>query len=719
MTDSVPPQMLDKPTPASLEMDTNSPALTGVVQYLDVLGKPISSEELITGLPIVASDFDMTHAKRAFARLGFVCELREARRVRDADLPVCIETKDGRFLTVLGREGDLFTLAHPVLPDAVWTRSSTEFYEDYSGTYLAAAATVAALEEKRVGAADQGHWFWRHLVKQRWISFEIFIATLVANGLAIAVSLFALQVYDRVIPNASVQTLWVLAIGALIAIIFEAILRISRGRLIDDMGRQLEMEVSADLISKLQGMRLSQRQMGAATLGSMIREFSSVREFFTATAMGSIADIPFVAIFLLLIYAIAGPVVWVVVAAITVIVLISLFSRRTLLRISHEMQGANSAQSRLVNEMTYGSETIKLNRAENRFQTAWEDIVLLMSAKTQEQRATGALLTFVSQAVQQLAYITAVVAGVYMVLAGEFSVGAIIAVSILSTRAIAPITQLSGAIARWQQVRVSLSGLTQIANSVQESQTGRQYARRSALRGQIDIEDLQFKYHEDGETILQVPRLHIQAGEVIAILGRNGSGKSTLLKMLSGLYDFQAGEIKFDGLEMRQIHPVDLRRNLGVLTQDVTLFSGTLRDNLSLGPTRATERELEQALSFSGLSNMVAQHPLGMDMAVADGGSGLSVGQRQALGLARIYLADPQIILLDEPTAAMDQTLEAETIAKLRVWLKGRTCLITTHRTEIVALADRVAVLEKGRVALLGPRDEIIAKITAKPKKTA
>lgn len=710
-------ELLEFP-PGQAEQDVSIVAseLESLVKYMSVLGKDISADELIVGLPTTLGEFSFDDAPRALRRLGYVCETKRSRRLAKTRFPICARMKDGSYESVLGLEGGNFLISHPDLDGGVLKKDRKTFQQQYSGEYFIAAPTVDALEARHVGPNTRGHWFWKHITAQKWLSVEILVATLVANCLAVAVSLFALQVYDRVIPNASTQTLWVLACGALVAIVFESILRISRGRLIDDMGRQVEIRLSAELASKLQGMQMSDRVMGPAALGSMMREFSSVREFFTATSMGSIADIPFVFIFLGLIYMIAGPVVWVAVAALCLIILVSLFTRKTLSRISEDMQGANAAQSRLLNEMTYGAEAIKLGQAENRFQSAWEDIALLSSSKTQEQRATSARLTFVSQAIQQLAYVTAVVAGVYMVLAGSFSIGAIIAVSILSTRAIAPITQLSGAIARWQQVRVAMEGLSGIVNSRQERDQTRQYARRDNLRGDIDIQDLQFRYAEDQDTALHVKSLKIEAGETIAILGRNGSGKSTLLKILSGLYGFESGEVRLDGLEIRQIDPVDLRRNMGVLTQDITLFSGTLRDNLAISPRPFAEKDLEEALRFSGLWSMVERHPLGLDMLLSDGGVGLSVGQRQSLGLARIYLADPQIVLLDEPTAAMDQTLEKEVIARMAVWLQGKTCVLTTHRTEIIAICKKIGLIHEGQLALVGPRDEILEKLQGNRK---
>ena len=704
-------QLLSNESELAIEAGV-SPFLKTLVEYMTVIGKQMSADEMVVGLPVTIRDFSPEDAPRALRRLGYVCKLGRTSRLNKVTFPACVKLKDGAFVTIIEQEGHSLKVVHPELDGGLQEVSYNKLNSDFSGEYILASPSVEALENKHVGSPRAGHWFWKHIFSQKWVSLEILIATLVANCLAVAVSLFALQVYDRVIPNASTQTLWVLAIGACIAIVFEMILKITRGRLVDDMGRQVELRLSAELVTKLQNMRMGDRSIGPAALGSMMREFSAIREFFTATAMGSFADIPFVFIFFALIYSIAGQVVLVPMAAVVLIVITSLLTRRALIRISEDMQGANSAQARLLNEITYGAEAIKLNRAENRFQATWEDLSQLISARTQEQRATSARLSFMSQAIQQSAYIAAVIAGVYMVLAGDFSIGAIIAISLLSTRAIGPITQLSSAIARWQQVRVSLEGLSMITHSTQERDHMRQYSRRENLSGKIVIQDLTFRYAEDQDTALRIEKLGIRAGETMAILGRNGSGKSTLLKILSGLYDFEQGEVRIDDLDIRQIDPVDLRRNMGVLTQDVTLFSGTLRDNLMLGPRPIGEDELEEALRFSGLWQMVERHPLGMDMQVLDGGMGLSVGQRQSLGLSRMYLADPQIILLDEPTAAMDQTLEAEVISRLKVWLDEKTCILTTHRTEIIEICDRIAVVQEGKLALVGPKNEILEKLT-------
>lgn len=695
----------------------HSSFLLVLTNYLGYLNASLSPEDLVAGLPVGMADFRPEDARRALARIGYVAEFKKTRDIPKGDLPICAKMKDGSHAILLRMEDEEVTLAHPGLEAGTSRQPLRDFLRAYDGEYLIAAPTVEALEGRHVGPIRRGHWFWSQLTQQRWVTFEIFLATLVANALAVAVSLFALQVYDRVIPNASFQTLWVLAVGAGVAIVFEALLRIARGRLIDDLGRAVEVSVGAHLASKLQGMRLGDRTMGPAALGSLMRDFASVREFFTATAVGSVVDIPFVVIFLALIFAIAGPVVYVVMTAMVVIIVLSLLARRVLSRISEDMQGANSAQSRLLNEMTYGAEEIKLNRAENRFQQAWEDTALLISAKTQSQRATSGVLSFASQGIQQAAYILAVVTGVYMVLDGAFSIGAIIAVSILSSRAIAPVTQLSGAISRWQQVRVALDGLGMIADAPQERRADRQYARRDVMEGRIEITDLRFRYAEDQDEVLNIAKLAMEPAKTVAVLGRNGSGKSTLLKMLSGLYAFEHGEIRIDGLEIRQIDPTDLRRNVGVLSQDITLFSGTLRDNLLLSPAPKTDADLTEALAFSGLDQVVGRHPMGLDMPVLDGGMGLSVGQRQSLGLARLYLADPQVVLLDEPTAALDQTLEAQMIAKLRDWLVGRTCVLTTHRTEILSLCDRIAVLENGKLVMEGKTAEVLSVLTKNSQK--
>ncbi len=700
----------DEPTVPSLER--TSPLLDAISVFTRVLDRDVSKDDLIIGLPNIDDDISLELVPRVFQRLGLIARVTTTQQIKSDRLPVCASLQDGSYCVVLRREKKHFVLADIDVPGGERKVEIRKFRKLFSGTVIEAFAEIEDLERRHVGKSFQGHWFWSKFYSQKKLIFEIVLGSFFANLLAVAVSLFALQVYDRVIPNQSVTTLWVLVLGAGLAILMEAFLRISRSYLMDVAGKKIEIELSTFLFQKLAGMRLSTRPASPGSLVYMMREFGSVREFFTATSVGSVADIPFVGIFLLLIYAIAGNVVWIITSAAVLIVLPSLLAQGKMSRLSEEMLGGTSAAGKLLTEIAYGHETVKTVRGEKLFQRKWEEINTLTATKTTAQRALAAGLTYWSASIQQVAYISAVVAGVYLVFTGEFTVGTIIAVSILTSRTLAPITQLSGALARWQQIKAALKGLEEIATSDQDRPADRSFARRSVLNGDIVIKDLSFEYTGEEAPNLKVANLQISKGEKIAILGANGSGKSTLLKILSGLFSASGGNISIDNLDLRQIDPEDIRRNIGYLPQEVKLFSGTLRDNLNMGSKRWDEDTLFAALDFAGIGKFIREHARGLDLEIADGGDGLSIGQRQSIGLARLYLQDPRIILLDEPTASLDQNLETSLIKNLEGWLNDRTCVIATHRLPILTLVSRIIVLQNGSPALDGPRDKVLEKLT-------
>ena len=687
-----------------------TPFTDALLLFCQSLGKPVSREDFLIGLPIAEADLEEVMALRALDRIGLEGTFRTARRLATKHLPCCATQKDGGHIVVLKRDRDFVYLADPASADQQRAVPAKEFDANFAGRFLTAALQIDDIQRRHVGTKKPQHWFWGGFTGQKWLMRDIILGTFVANILAIAISLFALQVYDRVIPNQSEATLWVLVAGAGIAIFCEAMLRISRSHLMDVAGRRIELSATSFLFSKLMGMNLSKRPASPGALAYLMREFSSVREFFTAASIGSVADIPFVFIFLLLIYGIAGNVVWVIVAGMVMIIIPSLLMRKTMMRLSEEMQGGTSAASKLMTEVCYGQDTIKSHGGEALFQRRWEEIVALNAHKTSQQRFVASALTFWSVGVQHAAYVFAVVAGVYMVFAGDFTVGTIIAVSILSSRSIAPITQLSGTIARWEQVKTALKGLEQIAEAEQDRGIDRTFARRAVLTGDIVLNGTEFTYDPETPACLKIAKLEIKQGRTLCLLGMNGSGKSTLLKVLSGLYGFSSGSVTIGGLDIRQIDPVDVRRNIGYLAQEVKMFSGTLRENLTLGHLYS-EEQIIAAVTFSGLDRAIRAHPLGLDLLIADGGDGLSVGQRQSVGLARLYLEDPKIVLLDEPTASLDQNAEAELVAKLGKWLRDRTCVLTTHRMGVLSIVNEVAVLSGGSIALQGPRDDVVKQL--------
>ena len=510
-----------------------------------------------------------------------------------------------------------------------------------------------------------------------------------------AVALFSLQVYDRVIPHQSTATLWVLAIGAGLAMLLEAFLRIARARLMDGAGRRIELKVQALLMDRLLGMK---RGLGQTPSGlfSAVREFSSVREFFTASTIGTLTDLPFIVLFLALVAAIGGHVVWVLFVGAVLMVLPGFFLQKRMIALTQQTQGASVKSNKLLHEVIYEADTIKAQRGEDRFKRLWSELSAVSSLATSEQRKLASTLTFWAQGVQQATYVAAVVAGTFLVFTGQFTVGTIIAVGILTSRTLGPLTQLAATLARWSNVKAALEALDTVALAEQDQAEDRTYLRRDTLRGAFELREIAFTYDEDSGQTLDIPGLKITPGQRIAVLGPNGSGKSTLLKLLSGIYRPSRGRVLIDGVDMGQVMPRDLRRSIGYLGQEVRLFSGTLRENLNLTLLERDDDRLLAALDFAGLGPFVRGHPKGLDLPISDGGEGLSIGQRQSIGWARLWLQDPVVCLLDEPTAALDQTLESTLVDRLGTWLQGRTAVIATHRLPILQLADRTLILQSG-----------------------
>lgn len=682
--------------------------------YASILGIEALSTDILEAM--VASGAPGTQVQpealaKGLEAVGLLAQVEVIPALAADCWPALAQMTSGQFILVLSQSrGDLI-IYDTTCPDNRAQVSVAEFEPYFTGSCVRAEAPIQRLSKVHTPDKTPPHWFWGQFGRFRKQIAEVALGSFVANLLAVSIALFSLQVYDRVIPHQSEATLWVLAAGASIALLMEAMLKSARAHLMDGAGRQIELGVQQMLMERLLGMRSDLKGKSPTQLFSAMREFSSVREFFTASTVGTLTDIPFIFVFLALVASIAGNVVWVLVLGAILMVIPGFLLQKKMMKLTQETQGASTKSSRMLQEVVFELDTVKTQRAEDRIRRVWTELTALSALKSSEQRRVASFLTFWSQGVQQATYISAVILGTYMVFAGEFTVGSIIAVGILTGRTLAPLTQLSGTMARWSNVKNALDGLDAIVDAPQDNDEARTYLRRETLKGRFELREAQFRYDDDGAPTLDIPAVAIQPGQRIAILGSNGSGKSTLLKLLSGLYAPTKGTVLIDGTDMQQIEPRDLRRLIGYLGQDVRLFAGTLRDNLNLNMLERDDGRLMQALDFAGLGQFVNGHPKGLDLEIRDGGNGLSIGQRQSIGWARLWLQNPAICLLDEPTAALDQTLETTLVSRLETWLEGRTAVIATHRVPILALTTRTLILQNGRMAVDGPRDQVMAHL--------
>ncbi len=650
----------------------------------------------------------------ALAHAGIEPKIHSKMKLTPAAWPAVAMMTNGQAILVLSQEEDTLSVYDDSCPDNRADVPVSEFEPFFSGTALRAKVSLRQLAERHVPQmpdAMSGHWFWGEFAKYRRHMGEIMLGSLVANLLAVAVALFSLQVYDRVIPHQSQATLWVLAIGAIFAIGLEGLLKLARAKMSDAAGRRMELSIQHRLMKRLLGMRSDRRPLPPSGLFAAMRDFGAVRDFFTSSTISVLADMPFIVIFLALVASIAGNLVWVLMLGGVLMVLPAYVLQKRMIALSRETQGASAKVGRLLQEVITELDTVKTQRGEDRVLRLWDELNAVSSHSSAEQRRLSSALTYWSQGVQQMTYIATVVIGTYLVFAGEFTVGTIIACGILTSRTLAPLTQFAGTLARWSNVKGALESLDAIALSEQEKDGDRKYLRREKLNGQFELRELSFAYDDDGAANLDVPGVVIKPGQRVTILGANGSGKSTLLKLMAGLYGPTKGRVLLDGTDMAQIDQRDLRRNIGYLSQDVRLFAGSLRDNLNLTQLERDDDRLMEALDFAGLGPFLRNHPQGLDLQIRDGGEGLSIGQRQSIGWARLWLQNPSIVLLDEPTAALDQTLERTLVSRLSTWLDGRTALIATHRTPILALSTRTLILQNGRLVVDGPREQVLAHL--------
>lgn len=651
----------------------------------------------------------LDHIAAAFRRAGYSVSLDQDAALDG--LPALAEMQTGQIVLVLSRDGDLVTIYDPTVPDRMAEVPLSDFAAHHTGWILRVRLPFADVETRHAEPGKRPHWFWSEFRNHRRAMAEVAVASLVTNLLATAIAFYSMQIYDRVIPNQSEPTLWVLTLGALLAIALDGALRVARAALMDTSGRKIELSVQDRLMQRLLGMRAAPGDRRPSQIFGAMREFGSVREFFTASTIGTLTDLPFLVIFLALVAMVGGNLVWVLVLGGLLMVVPGFLLQSRMVALTQATQGANMRAAKLLYEAVFEHETLTTQRGQDRVRRLWSELVTLSALRASDQRHLTTMLTSWANAVQQATYVATILIGTYLVFAGSFTVGTIIAVSMLASRTLAPLAQLSALLARWSNVKSALTGLEAIAEAKQTEDPARRYLRRDRLTGSFELREVTFRYSPDAAPTVDVAALAVPAGQHVAILGANGSGKSTFLRLLAGLYDPDHGRILLDGSDMGQIHPRDLRRHVGYLGQEVRLIEGSLRDNLTMTDLERDDDRLLAALDFAGLGQFVRNHPRGLDLELRETGEGLSVGQRQSVGWARLWLQDPKVVLLDEPTAALDQTLEATLVSRLGHWLQGRTALIATHRIPILHLTTRTLILQGGRLAVDGPRDAVLAHL--------
>ncbi len=568
--------------------------------------------------------------------------------------------------------------------------------------------------EKNSALLDENHWFWGAFHQNWWTYGQIILAAIMINFFSLGSSIFIMTVYDRVIPNNAVESLVALCIGMMIVIGFDFLLKFLRAYFIDSAGQKVDLKVAKGIFDRIMKLKLSAKKGSTGGLVNTVREFESLRDFCTSASLATIVDIPFIILFIGVIALIGGPVAIVPALAVPLVLFVGFFIQPFLSRFSAEgMQQGHSKQGTLV-EMVSGLETLKSLGSDKMFHDRWEKAVDQHSSVSLKSRMFSQIAINSAATAQQISQIGIVAVGFVLIMNGELSMGALIACVIISGRCLAPLGQLANLLTRYNHAKTAYSALDKLMSAPNEDVSDRDFIRRENMRGKIEFKNVNFKYPDQSVRVLDNVSFTVEAGEKVGILGKIGSGKSTILRLASGLYEPDEGAIMVDDTDIRQIVPDDLRKNIAMVLQDVYLFSGSVKENISMGHSDVKDEDILRAAEISGVQEFVGSIPNGYDLKLKDRGDGLSGGQKQALAIARALVRNAPMLMMDEPTSSMDTNSEQKLIFRLKEELKDKTLMIVTHRPSLLELVDRIIVIEQGKVVANGPKDDVIKMLTPK-----
>lgn len=678
--------------------------LAALVWMTGHFGHARSPESVIAGLDYTESGMDADLFRRAASRLGYrvsVRKMTQIDKIPDAVLPCVLVLKDRAACIFTGREGDMVDIVDPQSgkPSTLEVAKLQNLYTGYA-LYMA----------PKQGSEKQqtGHWLWQVVWGSRFIFARVALASILINLFALVGPLFVMNVYDRVIPNNALDTGWALGIGVLVVYLFDFILKMLRGVMIDTAGQKLDVIAGRRVYDQVLDMKLAGKPSSSGAFASMLREFESVKEFFTSATLTGFVDLPFALLFVFIIGLIAGPFAAVLFTVMAIVVLVGILVQWPLRKqILHLMESAQKKHGILI-ETIQNLETVKAIRADGPLRARYTDALADSAETGRKSRFYSSIGTNLASFLQQSVSVILILIGMYMVRDGDLSMGALIASVILSGRAMAPLGQVANLMGRAQQSLDSLKMLNGIMAMPVERPAGQTFLHRDRLSGDIQMDGVGFTYPEVERKVIEQITLHIKPGDRVGIIGRIGSGKSTLARVMMGLYEPDEGTILYDETDLRQIDPADLRRDVAYIAQDTVLMSGTVRENIAASRPQATDAEILQAAKDAGAHAFIARHPMGYDAPVGEGGRGLSGGQRQAIALARAYLARPSVLICDEPTNAMDVQAEQAFVQIMGKQLKDQTLVLITHRQSLLPLVGRLILMDQGRLVADGPRDKVL-----------
>jgi len=690
------------------------PLLLALLSICKLLHSPHSAESLTSGLPLV--DGKLTHALfiRAAKRAGFSSSLikRPIQEISNLVLPAALLLHDNKTCILVAKDDEQCTILLTETESGEKSISLEALEQEYTGlAFFIQPEHNFASHSKHSETPKAGHWFWDVIYKSWPIYTEVLVASLLINIFAVSSPLFVMNVYDRVVPNHALETLWVLAAGIAVVYIFDFIMKSLRGYFIDVAGKRSDIILSATIFEKVLGIKMASRPASVGAFASSLHDFESFRDFLTSATLTTLVDLPFLFIFLAVIYMLGGEIAFIPLLVLPLAICAGVIAQVPLKKAITEVSQFSSQKNALLIESLSNLESIKSTGAESQAQKRWEENIGKIAQLSLKSRLFSTMAVNFTAFLQQMATVAVVILGVYKISDGELTMGALIACTLLTRRALAPISQVASLLTRYHQARTSLDTLNKMMALPVEREPGKKFLHRPTFSGDIEFKNVNFSYPDQPVKALDNVSFKIKAGERVGFIGRIGSGKSTIEKLMLGFYEANEGSILIDGTDIRQLDPSDLRRQIGYVPQDISLTFGSVKDNITLGSQFTDDESILRAAEISGVSNFVNRHPAGFDLQVGERGAALSGGQRQSVAVARSLLLSPPIFIMDEPSNSMDNSTEESFKQRFSQELNTQTLILVTHRASLLTLVDRLIVMDASKIVADGAKESVLAAL--------
>ena len=686
--------MEDPPNLRQVEQGSGFSLLRALQAFLALEGKAFSIGALRDLGDPSELEYTPKSAVEGLTQLGYKSSFGRIRiqRIKDTHCPLIAFTPTGDALLVEGDDPDGLLKVTSFSGRSEQRRIRRKEFAGEVGKYVI-LANIDPVKD-----TSSASWFWGSFAQSKWLYFQVIIAAALTNFLGLSTSLFIMVVYDRVVPNEAIESLIALTIGVTIALGFDFLIKTIRGQFVDRAGQRADGRMARLIFNRLLGLRLDRRSQKSGAMASVVREFDTLREFFTSATLIAVVDLPFIFFFIWVISLIAGPLAYIPLFAVPIVIFAGLVIQPFLASIAKNAMQSNMSKQSVLIETLNGIETIRATGSGRLMRKRFEDASKVQSELGLRNRVLSQFAINAAASMQQVAQIATIFFGVFLIQDGIVTMGSLIAAVILGGRTLAPLSQLASAMSRANSARQAYRSLSQLMQDDDSLEEMSAKLSRPELVGTIELKNLSYTFQGANSPTLNDLSLKIPQGQKVAIVGRMGSGKSTLARLMSGIVSPTSGAVLVDGIDTRQVDPSDLRRNVGFMLQETWLFSGTVKENIQMGYYEHSDEHILNVCKTAGVDSFISKHPAGYDLELRERGEGLSGGQKQSINLARALLHDPKVIILDEPTSSMDQATEASVISELKNWADGKTMIMITHRNSLLQLADRVLVMDSGEI---------------------